>query len=153
MVRTFAIRILRRAQLSFGSRQSSAACETLISIKTEKKPEHRTRGQNRTWASDTRELRKRKHLGGPTGTVHTEMRRKVEVESLTADFFTAETDEDATREEAQQTKMKPEHTSAVLTHRIYSQGKTLSSDALYLMILNSPEEAQDANQDIKKTFV
>ncbi|KAK0381874.1 hypothetical protein CLIM01_00773 [Colletotrichum limetticola] len=70
---------------------------------------------------------------------------KVEVESSTADFFTAETDEDATREEAQQTNMKPEHTSAVLTHRIYSQGNTLSSDALYLMILNSPEEAQDAN--------
>ncbi|KAI3554514.1 hypothetical protein CABS01_02130 [Colletotrichum abscissum] len=70
---------------------------------------------------------------------------KVEVESLTADFFTAGTDEDTTREEAQQTDMKPEHTSTVFKHRIYSQGKTLSSDALCLMILNSPEDAQDAN--------
>ncbi|KAF4778098.1 hypothetical protein HER10_EVM0013260 [Colletotrichum scovillei] len=70
---------------------------------------------------------------------------EVEVESLTADFFTAETDEDTTREEAQQTDSEPEHTSTGLKHRIYSRGKALSSDALCLMILNSPEQAKNTN--------
>ncbi|UQC86498.1 uncharacterized protein CLUP02_11999 [Colletotrichum lupini] len=141
MDRTSAIRILRRAQLSSGSRQPSAACETLISIKTEKKQviqencENGNSGEGRQGQS-TLKCGVSKHPGRTSyelfplsGNKATDWDfvsnqssslgfapGKVEVESLTADFFTAGTDEDTTREEAQQTDMKPEHTRRTLSY-------------------------------------
>ncbi|KAK1703556.1 uncharacterized protein BDZ83DRAFT_229673 [Colletotrichum acutatum] len=48
---------------------------------------------------------------------------KVEVGSLPADFFTAETDEDAAHEETQQTESKSKYISTFLEHRAPSQGR------------------------------
>ncbi|EXF77966.1 hypothetical protein CFIO01_08873 [Colletotrichum fioriniae PJ7] len=68
---------------------------------------------------------------------------KVKIESLPADFFTAETDEEKTCEEAQQTDAGSETASTIVEPIGSSQGETLSPNKLYLMILNSPEEVEN----------